>query len=172
MAGNVPPFDAQAFMAAIINAANAAAANAAPAAVPFALLPGAANSKPLDWAKSEAMKLFNKAVTAIDTKFTLIEDTLRIFIEQVRERSTIYNWDELLTVKDKNGTDRSMLDTYGLVTIEDCQTHANNHVGVAAAAPGAAQVVNAAGVAVQPTAATTRMAQDSMMLYLFPDELT
>ena len=149
--------------AASTQAANATAANAA-TTTPFALLPGSSNTNSLDWTKAEAMKLFHKAVTSLDSKFSLIEETLRTFLQQVRERSRIYNWDTLLTVKDTDGIDRNLLDSYGRVTIENCRTHANSHVGVAA---GAVPVANAAGVMVAPTAATTRMAQDSMMLYLF-----
>jgi hypothetical protein len=68
-------------------AANRAAvqdAPPAPAAAPFALLPGSSNTNPLDCAKAESMKLFNKAVSPIDNKFSLNEDTLRTCIEQVR----------------------------------------------------------------------------------------
>ena len=141
--------------AASTTAANAVAQQNAAAAATFALLPGASNTNSLDWTKAEAMKLFNKAVASLDSKFSLIEDTLRTFIEQVRERARIYNWDTLLTVADTGGTDRNILDNYGMLTIENCQAHANNHVGVkAGSAPGT-------------IAAKTRIAQDSMMLYQF-----
>jgi uncharacterized small protein (DUF1192 family) len=155
----------QAFVDALIaaatastNAANLTAAAVVPpatAVVPFALLPGEANVDPLDWTKAESMKLFNKATTAIDTKFSLIEDNLRTFIEQVRERSRIFNWETLLTVADSGGINRNLLDSYGLVTIENCKAHANSHVGIPTGSP--------AGTA----AAETRIAQDSMMLYQF-----
>ena len=118
--------------AASTTAANAVAQQNAAAAATFALLPGASNTNSLDWTKAEAMKLFNKAVASLDSKFSLIEDTLRTFIEQVRERARIYNWDTLLTVADTGGTDRNILDNYGMLTIENCQAHANNHVGVKA----------------------------------------
>jgi hypothetical protein len=158
----------QAFVDALIaaatastNAANLTAAAIVPpaapatATVPFALLPGEANVQPLDWSKAESMKLFNKAITAIDTKFALSEDNLRTFIEQVRERSRIFNWETLLTVTDSGGNARNLLDCYGLVTIENCRVHADQHVGIPAGSP--------AGTA----AADTRTAQDSMMLYQF-----
>lgn len=149
---------ARAFVDAMVNAAAAAAAAAANAAVapqppqpvPFALLPGAANVNPLDWSKAEAMKLFHKATFALDPKFGMKEETLRTFIEQIRERSRIYNWDYLLTVPDAATVGRNLLDRYGMVTMADCQAYATNHVGLATA-----------------TTNNTRLSQDSMMLYQF-----
>jgi hypothetical protein len=155
--GIMDPSQMQDFVTALIAAATAStnAANLTAANAPFALLPGKAITDPLDWTKAESMKLFNKAIAAIDTRFSLVEDTLRMFIGQVRERSKIFNWTTLLTVTDSGGTARNLLDSYGLVTIENCMTHANNHVGRPTG-----------GVAGAGTA-DTRTAQDSMMLYQF-----
>jgi phage host-nuclease inhibitor protein Gam len=133
--------------AAAATAANAtAAANAAQPPAPFALLPGASNTAALDWNKTEAMKLFHKAIFALDPKFGMDEDNLRTFIEQVRERARIFNWNDLLTVNDSTGTARNILNSYGMVTLANCQAHAATHVGIAF---------------------SSRMAQDSMMLYQF-----
>jgi hypothetical protein len=162
------PAQMQAFVDAIIaadtaatNAANLAAgqaaqqAPAAPAATPFALLPVSANVNPLDWTKAESMKLFSKAISSIDTKFSLSEDTLRTFIEQVRERSRVYNWKGLLTVPDGGGIQRNILDSYDQVTIENCRSYANGHVGIPAGSPAGMATTN------------TRIAQEFMMLYQF-----
>jgi hypothetical protein len=144
---------------AIINAANAAgiaaAQNAAPqppvgvaapvVPPPFALLPGMANADvALDFTKSNDIKLFNRAIEGNSTKFDLKEDNLMVFIECIKERCRIYNWTEVVTVPDSDGEERDVLDSYGLVTIEDCQAHAEQYINE-----------------------ETRQAQNSMMLYQY-----
>lgn len=58
----------------------------AAAAVPFALLPGAANRDVLDWNKSEAMKYFNKATSPLDTKFGFEESSSVRFSSRFERR--------------------------------------------------------------------------------------
>jgi hypothetical protein len=65
----------------------AAPAQQAAAAASYAVIPGAANPSILDFTQSDALKMFNKAITALDTKFDLAEENLRTFLEQVRERA-------------------------------------------------------------------------------------
>jgi hypothetical protein len=50
-------------------------------------MPGTANPNVLDFNKLDALKLFNKAIAALDTKFDLEEEKLRTFLEQVRDSS-------------------------------------------------------------------------------------
>jgi hypothetical protein len=137
----------------LVAAARAAAVAAVPAAAPippaaapapYAVMPGAANPNELDYTQSDALKLFNKAITALDTKFDLAEENLRTFLEQVRERARIFNWDALLTVKDATNVDRHLINSYGMLTMDDCRTHATTHLAL-----------------------QNRMTQDSMMLYQF-----
>jgi hypothetical protein len=144
---------------AIIAAANAqaAAANAQAAAQPppppappvqanvqnpFALLPGAADTGALDFTKSEAIKLFNKAITPLDPKYNLSEGKLRIFLEQVRERGRIYCWDDILTVEDSDGVGQNIITHYGKLSVDNCIAHAMTYVNT-----------------------ETRRAQDAMMLF-------
>jgi hypothetical protein len=105
---------------------------------------GAANPKVLDFSKTDALKLFNKATTALDTKFDLIEEKMRTFMEQVRERARIFNWDSLLTINDDGRTPRNLIDRYGMLTMDNCRAHATAYL-----------------------AAKDRMTLDSMMLYQF-----
>lgn len=144
--------DVQAFVDAIVALA-AAAALAVPAvpaggaaAVTFALMPGAADNNVLNFNKSEAIKLFHKAIQPLDPKFTLAEENLRTFMEQVRERARIYNWDALLTVPVDATTSYHLITHYGMISAEACSTYAADHVGAAF---------------------ETRKTQDSMMLYQF-----
>jgi hypothetical protein len=138
---------------AIIAAMTAAAGVVGPAAAPvvppaaqapYAVMPGAANTNVLDFNKPDALKLFNKAITALDVKFDLVEEKLRTFLEQIRERARIYNWDGLLAIEDDGKTPRNLIDRYGMLTMDNCRAHATAHLAV-----------------------QNRMYQDSMMLYQF-----
>jgi hypothetical protein len=133
-----------AIIAAMTAAAVPAAAPVVPVAAqaPFAVMPGAANPNVLDFSKTDALKLFNKATTALDTKFDLVEEKKRTFLEQVRERARIFNWGSLLTIIDDGRTPRNLIDRYGMLTMDNCRTHATTYL-----------------------AAKDRMTQDSMMLY-------
>jgi hypothetical protein len=145
-----------AFVAALIaaatanaNAANAQAAAAANAAQPpqaqqFARYPGAAGAGALDFSKSESIKLFNKAIAPVEPKYGLDESKLRIFIDQVRQRAKIYNWDEILSVPDSNGVLHNIITNYGQLSIDDCITHAATYINT-----------------------ETRKSQDSIMLFQF-----
>ena len=149
----------QAIMAAANAAATAAIANAAAAAAavpvppppppvvpaPFALLPGFANAEvALDFTKGNDIKLFNRAIEGNSTKFDLQEDNLMVFLESIKEKSRIYNWTEVTNVPDSTGIVRDVLESYGLVTLTDCQAHAEQYIND-----------------------ETRQAQNSMMMYLY-----
>jgi hypothetical protein len=118
MAAAVPPVPA----AALIPPA------AAPA--PYAFMPRAANPNVLDFNQTDALKLFNKVITALDTEFNLAEDNLRKFLEQIRERTRIFNWENLLTVNDSVGTARNLINNGGMYTMDDCRTHATTHLSL------------------------------------------
>jgi hypothetical protein len=112
---------------------------------PFALLPGMANADvALDFTKSNEIKVFNRAIEGNATKFDLKEGNLMFFIECIKERFRIYNWTSVVTVPDAEGEDREVLESYGLVTLEDCQAHAEQYINE-----------------------ETRQAQNSMMLYQY-----
>jgi hypothetical protein len=133
--------------------ANAQAAHAQAAAVnqpaqqpapQFARFPGAAGAGALDFNKSESIKLFNKAIGPVEPKFDLDESKLRIFVDQVRQRAKIYNWEEILTVRDGTGTPQNIITHYGKLSIDDCIAHATAYINT-----------------------KTRKSQDSIMLFQF-----
>lgn len=117
----------------------------APAAVPFALFPGAVNQGVLNFNKSEIAKLFYKAVTPVDPQYDLQEHLLRTFLEQVLERARLNNWDDLLMVPDAATTPRNIITHFGMLKIEDCVTHALTYTGVV----------------------DSRLAHNNMMMYQF-----
>jgi hypothetical protein len=53
-----------------------------------------------------------------------------MFLEQVGERTRIFNWDSLLTVSDAKGVARSLLNSYGMLTMDECRTHATTELAL------------------------------------------
>jgi hypothetical protein len=135
------------------NAQAAAAMNAQAAAVnqpaqqqapQFARFPGAASAGALDFSKSESIKLFNKATAPVEPKYDLDEGKLRIFVDQVRQRAKIYNWEGILQVPDSNGTPQNIITHYGKLSIDNCIDYATTYINT-----------------------ETRSSQDSIMLFQF-----
>jgi hypothetical protein len=135
--------DAAAIAQAIINAAAAAAA-AGPAPVPFARLPGDAFVAPLDYTKANDMKTFRSATQPLTELFDLKPENLYSFLVEVRERSRIYNWADIINVPDEDGDEFSLVESYGQIELSDCQAHATTYIDDA-----------------------TRQGQNSMILYIF-----
>jgi hypothetical protein len=135
--------DAAAIAQAIINAAAAAAA-AGPAPPLFARLPGDAFVAPLDYNKANDMKTFRSATEPLTDLFDLKPENLHNFLVEVRERSCIYNWTDVITVPDSDGDFFSLVESYGQVELSDCQNHAETYIDD-----------------------ETRQAQNSMILYIF-----
>lgn len=146
---NVAP---DAAIQAILDAANAAAVNAAanppppPVAAPFAGWLGLANNNTLDYNKSQDLKVFNKAIEALPTKFNMKFESLKVFLECVKERSRIYNWSAVVTISDRSAVPQAfnLIDEYGRLSLEDCKAAAALYLG-----------------------AQTRQFQDSNMMYQF-----
>jgi hypothetical protein len=135
-------------------AASAAAAAAAPigppaVAVPapvFELWPGLANNLFLDYNTSEGRKIYNTAIAAMPTQYDLSSDGLQTFLAKVAARAREINWDDIMFVPDSGvpPVARSLIDSYGAVTLAECQAHAASFV-----------------------LTQTRKAQDSGMMFMF-----
>lgn len=136
----VPAFDAQAFMAAIITAANAAAqtqvalaAAAGPAPVvarPFARLPGMQNNLPLDYKKPEDYKVFLKSSEGFVEKFDLKDDKLGMFLAKIKDRADIYNWNAILSVPDDTAVVRNLISNFGQLSLANCRAHVLSFVNL------------------------------------------
>jgi hypothetical protein len=96
-----------------------AAQPAAPAV--FARYPGLANNNVLDFNNPNDIKLFNKATEGLSSPYSLTQDTLKFFLESVKERARIYNWNDILLVTDVDGTDQYVPYAYWRVTMEQCR---------------------------------------------------
>jgi hypothetical protein len=120
--------DPAAIAQAIIQAAAAAGPGPAPIVVPFARLPGDAFVAPLDYNKSSDMKTFRAATEPLAEKFDLKPENLNNFLVEVRERSRIYNWSDVLNVPDDDGDIFNLIDSYGQITLEECVNHATTYI--------------------------------------------
>ena len=97
-----------------------------------------------------ATKLYNKAISPLDTKFDGEADNLAVFLASVRDRARRFNWQRLITVPIDDGTTRNLLTHYGQVTLDNTRAHATTYVNT-----------------------PTRDAQDNDMFYYFlADSLT
>jgi hypothetical protein len=130
---------ANAVIQAIIQAANAATANAAaaaaaaaPAAAVIAAWPGGANNNALDYNVAADLKVFNRSIEALPTKFDLKADKLKVFLECVKERALIFDWSAVITIPDTSipPVTHDLIDEYGQVSLADCRASALTYLGV------------------------------------------
>ena len=129
-------------------------AGPAPPAPAFALGPGRSHAV-LSFddpnTGATATKLYNKAISPLDTKFDGEADNLAVFLASVRDRARRFNWwQRLITVPIDDGTTRNLLTHYGQVSLDNTRAHAATYVNT-----------------------PTRDAQDNDMFYYFlADSLT
>ena len=106
-------------------------AGPAPPAPAFALGPGRSHAV-LNFddpnTGATATKLYNKAISPLDTKFDGEADNLAIFLASVRDRARRFNWQRLITVPIDDGTTRNLLTHYGQVSLDNTRTHAQTYV--------------------------------------------
>jgi hypothetical protein len=95
------------------------------------------------------MKIYNAATKGLEKKFDLKEDSLHLFLTEVKERVRTFGWNVIVTVPDSSvpPIPRNLLTNFGQVTLADCNAHATTYY-----------------------ATQTRDAQNSMFLYQFLHE--
>jgi hypothetical protein len=112
----------------------------------FALAPALAYNGIIDYSTREGQELYKTATAPLATKFDLKSHHLATFLEQVTDRSISQGWDDILTIPNDplypGMVSWSIIDQYGLATIERVQSHASTYIMT-----------------------KSRMAQDSMALY-------
>ena len=115
---------------ALANQAAAAAAANPPAAHPqFALSPAKATHGVLDYATSEGSKIFRAATAPLPYLFDCTAGNTMLFLQVVSERAALMDWDAQLLVEDDDGTPRSLLTEYGMLSIENVRAKATTYVG-------------------------------------------
>jgi hypothetical protein len=109
----------------------------------FLLWPGRANNQFLDYNLPEARKIYKQAVSPLETPYDLSSINLQVFLKKLKTHALTFNWEEALTVT-VGANNYDMTEQYGQVTLQNCITHATTYAGQ-----------------------QTRVAQDSVMLYMF-----
>lgn len=120
-----------------------------PAGVPivpvvFALSPALANRDVLDYSSAAGAKVYRGAIAPIAIEFDCKSENLQLFLDQVRDRVTTHDWNDILLIpKDGNlANPKDLIESYGEVSYEDVKASAMQYVNT-----------------------ETREAQDSVMLY-------
>jgi hypothetical protein len=93
----------------------------------FSRYPAAFNAGILDYAQEADRKIFRNAVKGMDTPYDLKTGSLRVFLETVKEHAAIHGLGHNILVP-VNGVNINLLDSYGLVSMEDCMAHAQTYV--------------------------------------------
>ena len=115
---------------------------AVPAA--FALLPALANRDLLDYNSVAGAKVYRRPIAPTAIKFDCKSENLQMSLDQIRDRSTTHDWNNILLVP-KDGdmeNPKDLIDSYGEVSYEDVRASVMLYLNT-----------------------ETREAQDSIMLY-------
>ena len=110
----------------------------------FALTPALANRDILDYTSASGAKVYRGAIAPIAIEFDCKSENLQLFLDQVRDRATTHDWNNILLVpKGGNLEDpKDLIESYGEVSYEDVKASVMTYLNT-----------------------ETREAQDSIMLY-------
>ncbi len=115
-----------------------------PAPKPALLFLSTDTNTPLDLEDAKDRKLYTNAIKGIETKYDLSPQKLKAFLDDVHDRSQLYGWSNILSVPDEGDSKRNIIEEYGRVTIEECNSYAKTYFRI-----------------------RQRKAQNSVMLYNF-----
>jgi hypothetical protein len=85
------------------------------------------NAGILNYTLEPDRKIFRVAVKGMETLYDLKTGSLRVFLETVKEHAAIHGLGHLIQVP-VNAVNTNILDSYGLVSMEDCKAHAHTYV--------------------------------------------
>jgi hypothetical protein len=105
--------------------------------IQFALAPALANNDIIDYTAPAGAKLFKAGTDPLPSTFDCTAVNLQLFLDQLKDKASIYAWTSILEVDSKN-----LIDHYGELTYDSVRYHAERYV-----------------------LSSTRMAQDSFMMY-------
>ena len=110
----------------------------------FALSPALANRDILDYNSVAGAKVYRGAIAPIAIEFDCKSENLQLFLDQVRDRSTTHNWNNILLVPKGGDLEdpKDLIESYGEVSYEDVRLSVMQYVNT-----------------------ESREAQDSVMLY-------
>ena len=101
----------------------------AAAAIPFALAPARINNDVLDYTDAGTIKSYYRATEPLDPLFDVEGATLKLFLENVKQRAESFNWMPTLTIT-KDGQPFNLIADYGAITMQEVQQHANTYIGL------------------------------------------
>ena len=82
----------------------------------FALLPARAIADVIDYSSSDGIKIYIKATSALPNLFDLSPESLFYFLNSVKERGEVENWDDLFIIPDAKQVDRNLITQFGMLT--------------------------------------------------------
>ena len=107
------------------------------AAQAFALAPGLIRDEPIDYTTSEGAKLFKAATEKLQSEFDLSSTNLKVFLAQIKRRSELHGWDTMFQIPEDADavnppaeTIHHVMDSYGIVTLEQVRAHAALYVAM------------------------------------------
>jgi hypothetical protein len=110
--------------------------------VRFALAPGLASGDIIDFATPAGAKLFKAGTDALPTTFDCTAVNLQLFLDQLKDKAAIFNWDSIIMIPGEVQVPKSLLDQYGELTYDQVKAHVTSYI-----------------------VTDSRQAQDSFMLY-------
>ena len=99
-----------------------------PGAVPFALTPALISNEPLNYTVQQDIKLYHKAVALLEVTFNVEAGTLKLFLENFRQRAVASNWMRTLTIE-RQGQIYNLVDHYGILSYQDVMDRALDYLG-------------------------------------------
>ena len=95
----------------------------------FSLTPGQISpTLILDYASKDHKAIYDKAILPFSITFDGAISNVRIFQDNLCQRSKDFTWANITSIPDSKGTDRDIFLKYGCVTIADITTHAGTWV--------------------------------------------
>ncbi len=94
---------------------------------PASLFLGPDSNVPLDLDDVKDRKLYTNAIKGIETKYDLSPQKLKSFLDDVHDRSQLYGWSNILSVPDEGNKERNIIEEYGRITLEECNTYAQSY---------------------------------------------
>jgi hypothetical protein len=85
----------------------------------FALAPALANNDVIDYTTPAGAKLFKAETDPLPSTFDCTAVNLQLFLDQLKDKASIYAWTSILEVDSKN-----LIDHYGEITYDSVMYHA------------------------------------------------
>ena len=96
--------------------------------ITFALMPAQADNKIIDYTLAEGKKLYMLATMKLNIPFDSNPTNLEAFLDSIQEQADSSNWEQIMMTPDNQGILQSVIDKYGLLTMEHVCNHAKSYL--------------------------------------------